>query len=394
MKSRITIVAAIWVLSLLSHSALRAAEESSQPTPPTDEEIRFFETKIRPLLAAHCNDCHGEDLQESNLRLDSLVGMMTGGKAGPAIIPGKPASSLLITAVGYQDNDLKMPPDEKLSARQIADLTRWVELGAPHPDSGKVKIAKPRSRVDIEAGRQHWAFQPLTKPAVPQLDTPVRHPIDAFLTAAQSEQGLRPLGAADRRTWIRRATFDLTGLPPTPAEIDAFLADDSDAAFADVVDRLLNSPHYGEQWARHWLDIARYADSNGLDENVAHGNAWRYRDYVVQSLNSDKPYDEFLLEQLAGDLLDSGENPTLRNTRLIATGFLVLGPKVLAEVDKAKLEMDIVDEQLDTIGRSLMGLTLGCARCHDHKFDPIGHDDYYALAGILKSTRTMETLKT
>ena len=199
---------------------------------------------------------------------------------------------------------------------------------------------------------------------------------------------------ADKRTLIRRATFDLIGLPPTPAEIDAFLADKSEQAFARVIDRLLNSPHYGERWGRHWLDVARYADSNGLDENVAHGNAWRYRDYVVQSLNSDKPYNEFLIEQLAGDQLDSGDDISLRHQRLIATGFLVLGPKVLAEVDKAKLEMDIVDEQIDTIGRSLMGLTLGCARCHEHKFDPIGSDDYYALAGIFKSTRTMETLKT
>ena len=394
MTRMVAIVAAVAVLSLTSRPTLRAEEQAASPGPPTAEAIRFFESKIRPLLASHCNDCHGADLQESELRLDSLAGMMTGGKAGPAIVPGKPASSLLVTAVSYQDNDLKMPPDQKLSASQIKDLTRWVEMGAPHPDSGKVKIAKPRGRVDLEAGRRHWAFQPLSRPAVPRLDGPVRNPIDAFIAVGLQERGLRPLGPADRRTWIRRATFDLTGLPPSPADIEAFLADQSDAAFSHVVERLLSSPHYGERWARHWLDIARYADSNGLDENVAHGNAWRYRDYVVQSLNSDKPYDEFVVEQLAGDLLDSGEDQELRHSRLIATGFLVLGPKVLAEVDKAKLEMDIVDEQLDTIGRSLMGLTLGCARCHDHKFDPIGHDDYYALAGILKSTRTMESLKT
>ncbi len=389
-----TIITALVVLPLLCRLTL-AAENAKQPgTPATNEEIRFFETKIRPLLANHCNDCHGEDLQESDLRLDSLSGILNGGKAGPAIVPGKPKRSLLLTAVGYQDNDLKMPPDDKLTNQQIQDLTRWIEMGAPHPDSGTVKVTRPLSQVDIEAGRQHWAFQPLTKPAVPMLKTPTENPIDAFINEQLEQRSLRPLATADKRTLIRRATFDLIGLPPTPAEIDAFLADDSDDAFARVVDRLLSSPHYGERWGRHWLDVARYADSNGLDENVAHGNAWRYRDYVVNAFNNDKPYDEFVVEQLAGDLLDSGDDLALKHERLIATGYLVLGPKVLAEVDKAKMKMDIVDEQLDTVGRSLMGLTLGCARCHTHKFDPIGHDDYYALAGIFKSTRTMETFKT
>ena len=393
-KRIVAAVAAIAALSLPIAPAWSADEVVNPRENPTDEDIRFFETKIRPLFANHCNDCHGEDTQESDLRLDSLAAMLTGGKAGPAIVPGKPKGSLVATAVSYQDNDLKMPPDEKLSEQQIKDLTRWIEMGAPHPDSGKVSAARPQNQVDIEEGRKHWAFQPLVKPAVPATDTPVQNPIDAFINARLAAQHLRPNTAADKRTLIRRATYDLTGLPPIPAEIDAFLADESEAAFTRVVDRLLESPHYGERWGRHWLDVARYADSNGLDENVAHGNAWRYRDYVVESLNNDKPYDEFVVEQLAGDLLDSGDDLSLRHERLIATGFLVLGPKVLAEVDKAKLEMDIVDEQLDTVGRSLMGLTLGCARCHSHKFDPIGHDDYYALAGIFKSTRTMETLKT
>ncbi|HMC10292.1 MAG TPA: DUF1549 and DUF1553 domain-containing protein, partial [Pirellulaceae bacterium] len=207
--------------------------------------------------------------------------------------------------------------------------------------------------------------------------------------------GLRPAAAADKRSLIRRATFDLVGLPPTPAEVNAFLADESPQAFATVVERLLASPHYGERWGRHWLDVVRYADSNGLDENVAFGNAWRYRDYVVAAFNRDKPYDQFLLEQLAGDLLPAptGSGPedlAVKHERLIATGFLSLGPKVLAEVDAKKMEMDIIDEQVDTFGRAILGLTLGCARCHDHKFDPIRTDDYYALAGIFKSTRTME----
>jgi hypothetical protein len=367
-----------------------------EPASPAAEQIEFFETKIRPLLAERCYDCHGPETQESDLRLDTLEGMLLGGKGGPAVAPAKPGGSLLITAVSYADNDLKMPPDEKLSDREIADLTRWIEIGAPHPDSGSVKSLPPASRIDLVEGRKHWAFRAPVKPElpVPADGGPVVNPIDAFLWRALKERGLSPLGRADKRTLIRRATFDLIGLPPTPDEIEDFLADDSESAFQRVVDRLLESPHYGERWGRHWLDIARYADSNGLDENVAHGNAWRYRDYVVRSLNADKPYDQFLIEQIAGDLLPRTGDLERDHDQLIATGFLSLGPKVLAEVDKTKLAMDIVDEQLDTLGRSTMGLTLGCARCHDHKFDPVGQRDYYALAGIFRSTRTMETLKT
>ncbi|WP_442511167.1 PSD1 and planctomycete cytochrome C domain-containing protein [Novipirellula sp. SH528] len=378
-------------------------QKNNQPSP---DQLDFFESKIRPLLIDRCYECHSEDLQESELRVDTLAGMLTGGLAGPSLVPGKPTSSLLVTAVRYQDNDLKMPPNEKLSDIQIADIIRWVEMGAPHPDSGDVGPIAQRGDVDIEQGRKHWAFQPpvkVTPPAIAHMsprgsedrqqnDAP--NPIDAFILAKLHSEGLRPNPPADKRTLLRRATFDLIGLPPTSEEIDAFLADDSADAFAHVVDRLLASPHYGERWGRHWLDIARYADSNGLDENVVHGNAWRYRDYVVRSLNNDKPYNDFLVEQLAGDLLDSGDDFKLRNERLIATGYLVLGPKVLAEQDQAKMEMDIIDEQLDTVGRSIMGLTLGCARCHTHKFDPISHHDYYGLAGIFKSTQTMDSYKT
>ncbi len=384
-----------FVLSVAT-TVLRADDATQDVNRPSLEQIRFFENTIRPLLADHCYECHGVDEQESELRLDSLAEMLAGGKGGPSLIPGKPKSSLIVTAVGYRDSELQMPPEEKLSDRQIADLTRWVEMGAPHPDSDKVKVVR-RHHVDVEEGRKHWAFRTPVKPDVPPIqtaDSRSRHTgnaIDAFLLAALEKEGLRPLGRADKRTLIRRTTFDLIGFPPTPEEVESFLADESDDAFRRVVERLLDSPHYGERWGRHWLDVARYADSNGLDENVAHGNAWRYRDYVVQSLNADKPYDEFLVEQLAGDLLASGDDQSQRNAGLVATGFLVLGPKVLAEVDEGKMEMDIVDEQVDTIGRSLMGLTLGCARCHEHKFDPIGQDDYYGLAGIFKSTRTMES---
>ena len=355
-----------------------------------EDQVRFFESRIRPILAERCAGCHGPRKQKSGLRLDSLAAMLQGGKAGPALIPGKPERSLLVAAVRYRDPDLRMPPDEKLPDRDIEDLARWVAMGAPHPERGTAPAARPRS-VDVDAGRKHWAFR---APVAPELPPDASgNPVDVFIDAALRGKGIRPMGRADRRTLLRRATYDLLGLPPTPEEIDAFLADPSPDAFARVVDRLLASPHYGERWGRHWLDVARYADSNGMDENVAHGNAWKYRDYVVRSLNTDKPYDRFLVEQLAGDLLDSGGDVARRHEALIATGYLALGPKVLAEVDESKMEMDIVDEQIDSVGRGLLGLTLGCARCHDHKFDPIGQDDYYGLAGIFKSTRTMESFK-
>jgi cytochrome c553 len=363
---------------------------AGQDGAPSEEQIRFFESRVRPLLADRCVGCHGPRKQKSGLRLDSLAGMLQGGKAGPAVVPGKPERSLLVTAVRYRDADLRMPPDEKLPERDVEDLARWVAMGAPHPERISARMSR-RSSVDVEAGRKHWAFRAPVLPELPPASA--GNPIDAFVDARLRAQGIRPLGRADRITLLRRATFDLIGLPPTPEEIEDFLADLSPEAYGRVVDRLLSSPHYGERWGRHWLDIARYADSNGMDENLAHGNAWKYRDYVVRSLNADKPYDRFLVEQLAGDLLDAEGDVARRHENLIATGFLALGPKVLAEVDEAKMEMDIVDEQIDSVGRGLLGLTLGCARCHDHKFDPIGQDDYYGLAGIFKSTRTMENFK-
>lgn len=260
-------------------------------------------------------------------------------------------------------------------------LPAWYAAGEP-------------DQVNAPAVEKHWAFQAPKPTVVPGVRNPlwVQTPMDAFILADLEASRLEPAPPADRRTLIRRATFDLTGMPPTPEEISEFLADNSPAAFARVVERLLASPRYGQRWGRHWLDVARYADSNGLDENVAQGNAWRYRDYVVKSFNDDLPFNEFVREQLAGDLLPSGDEAT-RHRRLIATGFLALGPKVLAEPDERKMEMDIVDEQIDAMGRSLMALTLGCARCHDHKFDPLSTEDYYGLSGIFLSTRTMETFK-
>ena len=241
------------------------------------------------------------------------------------------------------------------------------------------------------APAKYWAFVPpvAAKPPAVQNASWVQSPIDAFILSALERKGLKPAPPADKRTLIRRATFDLIGLPPTPEEVNAFLADNSPDAFAKVVDRLLASPHYGERWARHWLDVARYADSNGLDENLVYRNAWRYRDYVIGAFNKDKPYDQFVKEQLAGDLLPATDDAT-QFEHWTATGFLSLGAKMLAEDDPVKMQMDIVDEQIDTTSRAFMGLTLGCARCHDHKFDPIPTADYYSMAGIFLSSKTME----
>lgn len=365
---------------------------AEQPDSLDANHIRFFETSIRPLLVQHCYECHGEHSQESDLRVDTWNGLRQGGKAGPLIVQGEPDRSLLITAVSYRDSDLRMPPDGKLSDSQLADLKRWVEIGAPHPDANTNSPPPTpfKSEIDLEAGRQHWAFQPLEVNG----QEVNRQDIDSFIHHQLVDSDLTGNAKADKRTFIRRASFDLTGLPPSQEEVERFLADDSATSYPTLIEKLLASPQYGERWGRHWLDVARYADSNGLDENVAHGNAWQYRDYVVQAFNDDKPYNAFIHEQLAGDLLDSGSDQELRNQRLIATGFLVLGPKVLAEKDEAKMEMDIIDEQLDTIGRTFMGLTLGCARCHTHKFDPISHADYYGLAGIFKSTQTMDSYAT
>ena len=355
---------------------------------PTADQIRHFETSVRPLLVEHCFKCHSAAKQWGSLRLDLREALLKGGDTGAAIVPGQPENSLLVKAIRHIDNDLKMPPapKEKLSDRQIADITLWIKQGAVFPDT-KPSVARNR-----DPG--HWAFQPPKAYAVPDVQNAAwpQSELDRFILARLEQAQLTPAAQADKRTLLRRITFDLTGLPPTADEIAEFLADDRPDAVPRLVDRLLASPAYGERWGRHWLDVARYADSNGLDENVAHGNAWRYRDYVVESLNRDTPFDQFVVEQLAGDLLTSTD-ANERNKHLVATGFLAIGPKVLAEVDELKMQMDIVDEQIDTVGRAILGLTLGCARCHDHKFDPIDASDYYGLAGIFKSTKTMEHFK-
>ena len=367
---------------------------SARGADPVERDVEFFEKKIRPLLAQHCYECHGPDVQESGLRLDRQGNMRTGGDSGPAVVPGNAEQSLLLAAVTYADEALQMPPDERLPDESIALFRRWILAGAPSPETSDEHVVS--EEFNLAQARQFWAFRPVQAPEVPQPKSPgwVRTPVDAFILEKLKSQHLAPVAEASKRTLIRRATFDLIGLPPTPEEVQAFLADDSPDAYRALIERLLESPHYGERWGRHWLDVARYADSNGLDENIAHGNAWRYRDYVVAAFNADKPFDRFVQEQIAGDLLlEECDSDALRRDALTATGFLSLGPKVLAEGDETKMQMDIVDEQIDTIGRAFLGMTLGCARCHSHKFDPISQADYYALAGIFQSTRTMESLK-
>jgi hypothetical protein len=378
-----TILTIAWVLCALSENRMAAAD------------FEFFEKKVRPVLAEYCFECHSADAQESGLRVDSLNGMLTGGERGSAIVPGKPDESLLISAVRHSDT-LQMPATRKLPQSIIDDLAQWVRDGAVWPNAEPI-VDVPKSvveeRMPTEADRQFWAFRAPHRAPIPQASDPQgwgRTPVDDFILEKLESRQLLPNPVADKRTLIRRATLDLIGLPPTQDEVKAFLADASPTAFETVVERLLSSPRYGERWARHWLDIARYADSNGLDENLAYANAWRYRDYVIEAFNSDRPYHEFLREQLAGDLLPASAHQDVQLRRIVATGFLSLGAKMLAEDDPVKMEMDIIDEQIDTLGKAVLGMTFGCARCHDHKFDPISAHDYYAFAGIFKSTKTMD----
>ncbi len=368
--------------------AIALHTSSAMGAPADDSKIAFFEKTIRPILINRCYECHSMESGKSKggLLMDSRDAILKGGDNGPALVAGDPEKSRIIESVRYHNQDLQMPPKGAMPAAEVRALEEWVKMGAPDPREAVADAKQHAPRViDIAEGSKHWAFRPIAKPTVPSVKA--ENPIDAFVIKKLAEKGLTLAAPADKRTLIRRATFDLTGLPPTPADVDAFLADNSPDAFAKVVDRLLRSPHYGEKWGRHWLDVARYSDSNGLDENIALGTAWRYRDYVVRSFNADKPFDEFLTEQLAGDLLESKDIPT-RHERITATAFLNLGAKVLAEPDKDKLAMDVIDEQIDVMGRAFMGMTLGCVRCHDHKFDPIPQTDYYALAAIFKSTQS------
>jgi hypothetical protein len=342
-----------------------------------DDAETFFETRVRPVLAGTCLRCHGGRKVSNGLRLDSREALLKGGDSGPAVIPGDPDRSLLIQAVQYTHADVKMPPGRRLPGAVVADLAAWVKQGAPWPRSAVASAV---------AAEEHWAFQPVKRVHPPPDPTGwASNPVDAFVLARLREHGLRPVPPADRRTLLRRITFDLLGLPPAPAEMDAFLADEAPDAYAKVVDDLLASPHYGERWGRHWLDVVRYADTAGDNADYPVPEARLYRDYVIDSFNADKPYDQFVQEQLAGDIL-AQQGPRERYAeRVIATGFLALSRRYAT--GPYELWHLTLEDSIDTTGRALLGLTLRCARCHDHKFDPVTKEDYYALYGIFASTQ-------
>jgi hypothetical protein len=378
--------------SILALLALRAFAAE-----PGAADLDFFEKKVRPLLAERCLECHSAEKKvKGGLLLDSREGWAKGGDTGPAIEPGKPEESLLIQAVRWHDKDLQMPPKKRLSADEVAVLEQWIKMGAPDPRKGAVAVKK-QTGLTLEEGRKFWSYIPPRKPAPPAVKDAAwpRGDIDRFILAKLEAKALAPAADASPQTLARRLYYNLIGLPPTPAQSERFVQSaipDPQSAIAHAVDELLASPRFGETWGRHWLDVARFAESSGGGRTLLFKDAWRYRDYVIEAFNADHPFDQFIREQIAGDLLpaaDSGQ----RRRQLTATAFLALGPTNYEEQDKQQLRFDVIDEQLDTIGRAILGQTIGCARCHDHKFDPIPQRDYYALAGIFASTRTLLSYK-
>ncbi len=349
--------------------------------------LEFFESKIRPLLVDVCVDCHGAKKQKGDLRLDSKAGWMKGGASGQVILPGKPDDSLLITAVRYWDKDLQMPPKHALEVQEVNDLVEWVKLGAPDPREAAPVAEAPKkvvSTIDIEKGKKHWSFQPVSAPATPAVQDQawVRNTVDAFTLARMEQAGVKPAPDADRRTLLRRVTYDLTGLPPTPEEIDGFLKDTAPDAYGRLVDGLLASPRYGEKWGRQWLDVVRYADTCGNASDYPVPQAYKYRNYVLQAFNEDMPFDQFIREQIAGDILPSATEEE-RVRHIVATGYMAMARHFGGGEGEPHLTMD---DAIDNMGRAFLGLSIGCARCHDHKFDPILSHDYYAIYGILSST--------
>jgi cytochrome c553 len=379
----------LFVLLLASPLALAVIGQRAAAD-PTPEGVEFFEKKIRPLLVENCHECHSTaHKMRGKLLLDSRAGLLKGGETGPVVVPGDIEKSLILKAVRYDDPDLKMPPRGKLSDQQIADLTAWVKMGAPWPDDGgKVVVAKT---FNLKERAKHWSLQPIRKPPLPKVANPdwCRSPVDYFVLARLEAAGLKPAAPADKRTLIRRVTFDLTGLPPTPAEVEAFLTDESADAFARVVDRLLASPQYGERWARHWLDLVRFAETLGHEFDFDLPEAYLYRDYVIRALNADLPYNQFVLEHIAGDLLPGPRrHPTEHaNESIVGTGFWYLGEAKHSPVDVRADQADHLDNQIDVFSKTFLAMTVACARCHDHKFDAISTRDYYALAGFLQSAR-------
>ena len=392
-------------------ASVPAANSNAQTAPDKtfdDSQIEFFESKIRPLLVEHCLECHGAEPAKvrGGLWLTSREQMLEGGDTGPAIVPGEPDESLLIEAVRYEDYE--MPPQGMLTAEQIELLELWVRQGAPDPR--QPSVAETMGPPDIESGRAFWSFQPLPPIQQPTDPTPTADNdqrqnirsfghdsadwcetrIDEFIFDAYHQNGIAPVADADRHQLLRRTHLALTGLPPTAEEIARFvsLTNPINEDLADVIDRLLASPRFGERWGRHWLDVARFAESSGGGRSLMFPDAWRFRDYVIASFNNDKPFDQMVRQQIAGDLLPF-ESREQRNENITASGFLALGPINYEQQDKEALRMEVIDEQVDTVGRAFLGMTLGCARCHDHKFDPIPMSDYYALAGIFGSTESL-----
>lgn len=379
-----------WVLltTLVVHAA-------PKPIPP--DQLEFFEKKIRPVLVEKCYDCHSEEggKIKAELALDTRDGIRAGGEHGPGVVPRKPDESLVIIAI-RQEGRLSMPPEKKggkLPDEVIADFEKWVSMGAPDPRNSsnvaKTESTVPEKIVNWESERKFWAFQKpkATEPPRVQDRRWPKSDVDRFILAKLEEKHLKPVADADRRTLGRRIYYDLTGLPPTPAQLDAWLSDHSEKAVENLVDQLIASPHFGETWGRNWLDVARYGESTGLDRNLNYPYAWKYREYVIRAFNADKPYDRFIQEQIAGDLLPFS-NQDERDQLLIATGFLAVGPKGLNETRPKYSKFQVVDDQIDATTRGFLGLTVSCARCHDHKFDPIPTRDYHALAGIFSSTDT------
>lgn len=386
-------------LLLLLHAV--AASAADEPTAQarahagiSADQLSFFEKNIRPVLVEHCYKCHSaeSDKIKGGLTLDTKQGTLLGGESGhPGVTPGSPAESSLYEAITWRDDDMQMPPKNRLPDEVVANFKKWIEMGAPDPREQKVaNAAGGRRQINMDEGRKHWSFQKPVKAAPPAVKTEdwVRTDIDRFVLAGLEKAGLLPVGDADRATLIRRIAYDLTGLPPTPDEVKAFLADTSPEAVKRVIDQYLDSRRFGERWGRHWLDIARYAESSGKEVNILYPHAWRYRDYVIEAFNRDKPYDQFLKEQIAGDLMKF-ENKHDQAEKIVATGFLAIGSKGHNQRDKRQFAMDLVDEQIDAMSQAMLGLTLACARCHDHKFDPVTQRDYYALAGIFLSSETL-----
>ena len=368
---------------LILVAGLSPAKVVAQDVAPSPDQVRFFESQIRPVLVDQCYKCHGPQKQKAGLRLDSRTALLAGGDTGPAVVPGKVEESLLIGAIRHGDDGPKMPPAKKLPDNQVADLTRWVEMGSPWPggDVATGDLRKGPFKI-TDQDRNHWAFRPIGRPAVPAVGgaAGVVNPIDAFLMAQLATKGLKPNPPAETHELLRRLYYDLTGLPPTPREVESFLADRSPTAYEDLVDRLLASPRYGEAWGRHWLDLVRYAETNSYERDGAKPNAWRYRDYVIRAFNQDKPYDRFVREQIAGDELPDGGADGL-----IATGFYRLGIWDDEPADREQALYDNFDDVVATTGQAFLGLTVDCARCHDHKLDPIPQADYYRLLSFFRN---------